>query len=169
MFCGPLEQAAYPDNYFDVVRASATLEHITHPYASIRESLRVLRKGGLFLFSVPSIESLVIRILSKRYRYLCEGHLYYFSRASITHLLQRAGFKKYRAIAEGFDIFPFLEDFKGRVPESTAKTTLKESNYVAQTKQRWYYRPVKTAYRSFLSTLKLTGTGEYWYVCAWKE
>jgi len=45
----------YPDNYFDGVLAFDTLEHMYAPFITIGEITRVLKEGGLFYHSTPTI------------------------------------------------------------------------------------------------------------------
>jgi len=45
----------YPDNYFDAVLAFDTLEHMYAPFITIGEIRRVLKEGGIFYHSTPTI------------------------------------------------------------------------------------------------------------------
>lgn len=45
----------YPDNYFDGVLAFDTLEHMYAPFITIGEIRRVLKEGGIFYHSTPTI------------------------------------------------------------------------------------------------------------------
>jgi SAM-dependent methyltransferase len=45
----------YPDNYFDAVLAFDTLEHMYAPFITIGEIRRVLKDGGIFYHSTPTI------------------------------------------------------------------------------------------------------------------
>lgn len=47
----------WPDNFFDAVIGWCILPHLENPFFAIREISRVLKPGGLFLFSVPHITS----------------------------------------------------------------------------------------------------------------
>jgi SAM-dependent methyltransferase len=48
---------SYPENFFDLVIHSDTLEHVPDPIKSLKECIRVLKPGGYCLFSVPLIEN----------------------------------------------------------------------------------------------------------------
>ena len=45
----------YPDNYFDAVLAFDTLEHMYAPFITIGEIRRILKEGGIFYHSTPTI------------------------------------------------------------------------------------------------------------------
>ncbi|QCP50767.1 class I SAM-dependent methyltransferase [Trinickia violacea] len=45
----------YPDNAFDIVVHSDTLEHVQNPVHALRECRRVLKPGGALCYTVPTI------------------------------------------------------------------------------------------------------------------
>ncbi len=168
VFSGTIHEAKYPDSYFDVVRIWANLEHVPDPQRCILESFRVLRKGGLLLFSVPSIESLKVRILKARYRYICTGHLYYFSKKSIRALVEGAELKILKLQSEGFDFFPFFEDLKAKHSKDiqTTEAAFAERAFVEKTKKSWLFQPLKFFHNIFQGCLTQMNLGEIWYLYA---
>jgi SAM-dependent methyltransferase len=52
--CCDLKSLSFPDQYFDVVICSDVLEHIKEDMKAIKEIVRVLKKGGVLLLTVPS-------------------------------------------------------------------------------------------------------------------
>lgn len=50
-----LQRLSFPENSFDIVISSEVFEHIPSPYIAHSEVLRVLRRGGCHIFSVPFI------------------------------------------------------------------------------------------------------------------
>ncbi len=165
VFAGKLVDSHYPDEYFDVVRCWASLEHVTDPFLCLKEAKRILRKGGLLLFSVPNGNCLIFALLKEKYRYICSEHLYYYSKKSIQRILQRADFPPAkRLFSDTFDVFSFLEDWQGISYDSTAQAQQKERDFVQTAKQRWYHRPLQWAYRNFRWGLKQAGLGDIWFV-----
>ena len=55
--CEDLQRLTYPDNYFDIVITSETLEHVPDYDLAFREIHRVLKEGGYHIFTVPVIPS----------------------------------------------------------------------------------------------------------------
>mmetsp|Transcript_14503 Transcript_14503/g.21877 ORF Transcript_14503/g.21877 Transcript_14503/m.21877 type:complete len:253 (+) Transcript_14503:180-938(+) len=50
-----LRQLSFPDETFDVILSAEVLEHIPKPYDALAEILRVLKPGGIYLWTVPLI------------------------------------------------------------------------------------------------------------------
>lgn len=47
----------WPDNFFDVITAWCILPHLENAHYCIRETMRVLKPGGLFILSIPHLGS----------------------------------------------------------------------------------------------------------------
>ena len=52
-----LQQLTYPDDYFDIVLTSDTLEHVPDVEKAFNEIYRVLKPGGFHVFTVPVVPS----------------------------------------------------------------------------------------------------------------
>ena len=50
-----LQETSFQDNQFDIVLTSDVLEHIPEPYLAHKEIYRILKPGGVHIFTVPSI------------------------------------------------------------------------------------------------------------------
>jgi 2-polyprenyl-3-methyl-5-hydroxy-6-metoxy-1,4-benzoquinol methylase len=89
---GSLEEARYPDAYFDVVTMWHVLEHLPSPRRALKEVARVLKPGGILLCEVPNERSLQSRVLGSRWFHLDPPrHLYAFSPATVRRAVQAAG------------------------------------------------------------------------------
>ena len=51
------DKLPWPDNTFDIVTAWCVSPHLENPFHCAREVARILKKGGVFIFSVPHITS----------------------------------------------------------------------------------------------------------------
>lgn len=97
------EALPYPDGAFDLVIFTETLEHIPRsPYTVLGEVRRVLKPGGVLLFSVPNLNSLLNRIkmalgrpvLSVELAYSDSfGHFREYTMDEVLHLLRSLGFE----------------------------------------------------------------------------
>jgi len=77
----------FEDNFFDVVISNSALEHVTNPYEVLKNCLRVLKKGGLLILSVPHEE------LSYAFKENdINQHLYTWSPMCIGNLVKYSGF-----------------------------------------------------------------------------
>ncbi len=63
-------EIAAPDNSFDYVCCLDGLEHMTDPYRAVSEFARVLKPGGIGVFSVPNYSN-----IEKRFRYFIKGYV----------------------------------------------------------------------------------------------
>jgi 2-polyprenyl-3-methyl-5-hydroxy-6-metoxy-1,4-benzoquinol methylase len=89
----PLEENAFPPEYFNAVHASHLIEHLNRPAAFAAEAYRILKPGGCLYLTTPNIAGLQARLFGPRWRSAIFDHLYLFSRASLSALLCRAGFR----------------------------------------------------------------------------
>lgn len=91
---GDLKQCALPTNSFDVITMSQTIEHLHDPIATLRESLRILKPGGLLVMTTPNVRSIGAGDFGAFWRgWEAPRHLHLFSVESLQQLTQRAGFE----------------------------------------------------------------------------
>lgn len=104
---GTLEQAAFPAESFDVLRAWHVIEHVSDLDAFVRELHRVLAPGGLLVVGTESyvhpLNTVVraVRHLTGRVPRTVTSsmHTYVFSPAVLRDCLERRGFRTLRVIA----------------------------------------------------------------------
>jgi SAM-dependent methyltransferase len=90
---GTLQQATLPANFFDYVRASHSLEHVSCPHETLAEIRRILKPSGILLIAVPNIDSLNARLFKKYWWHLCPPvHTFSYSESSLTRMLKQHGF-----------------------------------------------------------------------------
>lgn len=94
VFTGSLEQADYPDRYFDAITLWDVLEHLHSPVESLREIRRILKPEGILALRVPNLQSWDARVFGRYWAGLePPRHLFVFSPETLTRLLQKAGFQ----------------------------------------------------------------------------
>lgn len=85
---------------FDVVMMADVIEHLIDPVPALKKLKKQLKKTGVFIFSVPNMANIGVRIelLSGRFTYTSYGlldqtHLHYYDRVQLETVLTNAGFK----------------------------------------------------------------------------
>lgn len=80
-------------NLFDVVVNFEVMEHLFSPRKFISNCNKFLKKGGLFIFTVPNGKGFDINTLGKLSDSIDHEHLNYFNPKSIELLLDKCGFE----------------------------------------------------------------------------
>ncbi len=94
------EKLPYPKEYFDIVTASEIIEHLFRPLSFLKESRRVLKKGGRAVITTPNFLYLGNRLnfLLGRFQYTKEGmfdesHLHFYTYNTLKDDLEKSNFK----------------------------------------------------------------------------
>jgi SAM-dependent methyltransferase len=107
VFCGTLQEAHYPDRFFDVVTVMDALYYSSDPEADLVEIGRILKDDGLLAVEIPDITHTKLRdkgllcwLLDGRWEKLftVSGILYFFSPSTMRLLFQGAGFRVLRMV-----------------------------------------------------------------------
>lgn len=94
VFSGDLLQSNWPGDYFDVVTLWDVLEHTYNPLSILQEANRLLKPGGLLLFSLPEVNSQDAKQFGATWiGYDTPRHLYLFPGQSLTLLLEQSDFR----------------------------------------------------------------------------
>ena len=88
-----LREARYPAAYFDEVVLWHVLEHVSDPRETLRETHRILKRGGRLAVSVPNFSSLQARWAGAAWFHLdLPRHLFHFPLAALRRLITDSGF-----------------------------------------------------------------------------
>ena len=68
LICATIEEADYPDNYFDFITFSSVLEHFYDPNDCLKRALRWLKKDGVIHIEVPSSDWLMSKLFNFYYK-----------------------------------------------------------------------------------------------------
>lgn len=89
-----LLSANLTSSYYDVVTMWDVIEHLPDPRQTICEINRILKPGGLVMFSTGDISSFYAKMLNRFWHLLTPPqHLFFFSKKSIKKLLSNNGFE----------------------------------------------------------------------------
>ncbi|MCW5877448.1 MAG: class I SAM-dependent methyltransferase [Anaerolineales bacterium] len=88
---GTIHDMQLADESFDVVSLWDVLEHTPDPKTTLSECARVLKPGGLLVVNYPDIDSLVARLMGRRWVFLLSVHLYYFTPPTLKRMLAEMG------------------------------------------------------------------------------
>jgi len=94
---GDVENMEFPDNHFDCVFMTETLEHLLDYDKAIREVSRVLKKEGQFVLTVPNKDWLRYEFYNKDRKKFQPVDDHYFTFIEVKNLIASNGFsiKKY--------------------------------------------------------------------------
>lgn len=94
---GYLNQANYPDGYFDIVTLFEIVEHLSDPSALVKECRRVLKVGGILAINTPNAASWTAKFMEERWEGFSlaglGGHVSFFTPKSMGFLAHLAGLK----------------------------------------------------------------------------
>jgi SAM-dependent methyltransferase len=87
-----IENADFPDGYFDMITCFHVLEHLADPLTSVKHALRLLKIGGLIIIEAPNLESVGFQIFKRRWQPLeIPTHLNHFTPATLQKVFESAG------------------------------------------------------------------------------
>jgi SAM-dependent methyltransferase len=90
---GTIDSVELESDSYDVCVIADVIEHIRDPASLLKDSFRVLKKGGALFLATPSLDSWSSRVLGRCWMEFKREHLYYFNRDTIKKLVFDAGFR----------------------------------------------------------------------------
>ncbi|MDR1702032.1 MAG: class I SAM-dependent methyltransferase, partial [Sporomusaceae bacterium] len=133
----------YPDNYFDYILLSDSLEHLVDPWEMLAKIKRCLKPGGCLLASIPNIMhfTIIAQLLAGEWNYVDSGildktHLRFFTLATTKKMFQEIGYTitETREITPGYQYEEsFLEYLRQKVPAEKSNELLVEQYLIKAT------------------------------------
>lgn len=137
---------------FDVVTFWAVMEHLTEPRRFLEKAASILKPDGVCFILVPNMNSVAVRMLGPKYRYIFPQHVNYFTRTTLENFVAPQ-FKVIDFKSTHFNPLVILKDFKGSaqdVPDEERVNLLKRTTAY---KQNPLLRPIKWMYRGMETVL----------------
>lgn len=94
VLCGEITQLMSSNQTFDYIVFADVLEHVRDPRKFLRSVHSLLRKEGIAVAIVPSLDSLSARLMKNKWMEFKPEHLWYFSTKTLKRLLYSEGFYK---------------------------------------------------------------------------
>lgn len=132
---------------FDAVTFWAVMEHLFEPQLFLKKAASLLKPGGLCFILVPNMNSLAIRLLGAKYRYIFAEHLNYFTPQTLRKYAELE-FTALKLKSTHFNPLVIWQDFRGdgrEIPRAERAQLLKRTNACKQSS--WMF-PLKVAYRA---------------------
>lgn len=97
VYVSDIEGAPFPSGQFDAVTLWNVIEHVPDPLADFRQINRVLKVGGIAVFTTGDVGSLFARIMGKHWRMLIPPiHISNFHIDAVKVMLEQSGFELVR-------------------------------------------------------------------------
>lgn len=90
---GYLENASYPNEFFDVVTLFHVIEHLSDPVRQLKAITKWIRRGGLLVVETPNFSSWLRKLMGPKWRQFLHNHFYFFSPRNLLSLLEKQGFE----------------------------------------------------------------------------
>ena len=92
---GRIEQADIAPNFFDIITATSTLEHVARPLEHLKHVIEAVKEGGIIYLTIPNYASLPIRLRIVKGRLVDPpGHCNYFTARTLRNLFMQKGLKE---------------------------------------------------------------------------
>ena len=98
---GTLDAPQIADAHYDVVTLWDVIEHVDDPAAEVRKAYEHLKPGGYLVMHTMDVDSLISKVLGKRWPWYVGMHLHFFSTKSLCALMERQGFTILKAGSSG--------------------------------------------------------------------
>ncbi len=84
---GEVDEATYPNGFFDVIVMRGVIEHMAEPKKMLEHMLPWLKQGGLlYITSTPNIESLCAELYREKWKLFTADHQIHFAKRTIEAL-----------------------------------------------------------------------------------
>jgi SAM-dependent methyltransferase len=155
---------------FEAICFWAVLEHLAEPAVFLRKTVALLEPGGFCFALVPNLNSLAIRLLGPKYRYVMPDHLNYFELGTLRRLFNSvSGLQPVACGTSHFNPVVIWKDWRSdsneRVLDSERGRLLHKTTAMKQSPWLW---PLRKVYAGAEKALSLAGLADNLWLVARK-
>src|SRR5580698_6330638 len=132
---------------FDAVTFWAVMEHLSAPKAFLKKAASILKPGGLCFMLTPNMNSLAVRLIGAKYRYIFPEHLNYFTPQTMRKFAELE-FTMVEMKSKHFNPIVIWQDFRGGERAISREERVKLLKRTTGYKQSRALVRVKVAYRA---------------------
>ncbi len=148
-----------PDASISAITFWAVMEHLENPRLFLAKTARLLEPGGVCFILVPNYESLAVRVLGFKYRYIFPQHVNYFRRATLRRLVAaEPSLGVVHETSMHFNPLVIAQDWRGRgefVPDQQRADLLKRTTAYKQSRAMAPLKVLLGGMESILGSLNL--------------
>ena len=120
------------------------LEHLVSPREFLARTAAVLEPSGFCFVLVPNFQSLAVRLLGKKYRYVLPQHVNYFTRATLHQLVKmQPGFRIVYSGSTHFNPLVIWQDWRRCGAPVSDEDRVKLLKRTTGYKQNPFLKPLK--------------------------
>jgi 2-polyprenyl-3-methyl-5-hydroxy-6-metoxy-1,4-benzoquinol methylase len=147
----PVARGEFPtqtyEEKFDAVTFWAVMEHLSEPKTFLKKAASIVKSGGYCFILTPNMNSLAVKLIGTKYRYIFAEHLNYFTPETIRKFTELE-FTVVGMKSTHFNPLVIWKDFRGGEREISRAERIQLLKRTTGYKQsRWMY-PIKVAYRA---------------------
>jgi 2-polyprenyl-3-methyl-5-hydroxy-6-metoxy-1,4-benzoquinol methylase len=124
-----IQETGISENYFDIICAFQTLEHVGDPIEFISQYKRYLKPGGIIAIEVPNLRDPLLYLYEvPHYQkfFFHKSHLWYFTKKSLEKLMDDSGFKGKAEPLQEYNILNHMGWIYTNAPQSTGLAGLRK-------------------------------------------
>lgn len=132
---------------FDAVTFWAVMEHLSDPRLFLRKAASILKPDGHCFILTPNMNSLAVKLIGAKYRYIFAEHLNYFTPQTMRKFAELE-FIVEETKSTHFNPLVIWQDFRGGEREISRAERVKLLKRTTSYKQSRWMLPIKILYRA---------------------
>jgi 2-polyprenyl-3-methyl-5-hydroxy-6-metoxy-1,4-benzoquinol methylase len=147
----PIAKGEFPAQFFkekfDAVTFWAVMEHLSNPKLFLQKAASILKPGGHCFILTPNMNSLAVKLIGAKYRYIFPEHLNYFTPNTMRKFIE-SEFTLAESKSTHFNPLVIWKDFKVGERSISREERVKLLKKTTGYKQsRWMF-PIRATYKT---------------------